>query len=168
MEEFLTIEDATHYDTTIQTARFLTAEEKARYNPDRADHIMTTTKDDIIALPYITWRDMPKKKAEGEFSGCGNRVFIISEAEKEAYIKLNNDREAAKKAEEKAEAIAFLKERIKEIEAQTDIPTAKEAKRRMKAYNDLYNEGGEGYVPHIYSIDDYNRYKARLAQLEAE
>ena len=43
---------------------------------------------------------------------------------------------------------------MKEIKAQKDLPTRQEARRRMKAYNDLYNEGGEGYVPRIYSAEE--------------
>ena len=43
---------------------------------------------------------------------------------------------------------------LKEIKAQKDLPTRQEARRRMKAYNDLYNEGGEGYVPHIYCTEE--------------
>lgn len=43
---------------------------------------------------------------------------------------------------------------LKKIEAQKDLPTRREARRRMKAYNDLHNEGGEGYVPHIYCIEE--------------
>ena len=43
---------------------------------------------------------------------------------------------------------------LKEIKAQKDLPTRQEARRRMKAYNDLYNEGGEGYVPYIHCIEE--------------
>lgn len=48
---------------------------------------------------------------------------------------------------------------IRMAEAQKDIPSQAEARRRMRQYNDLMNEGGEGYVPHIYSIEEYEAAK---------
>lgn len=50
--------------------------------------------------------------------------------------------------------LASYQNTLKEIKAQKDLPTRQEARRRMKAYNDLYNEGGEGYVPRIYSAEE--------------
>ena len=43
---------------------------------------------------------------------------------------------------------------LQKIDMQKDLPTRQEARRRMKAYNNLYNEGGEGYVPRIYSAEE--------------
>ena len=39
---------------------------------------------------------------------------------------------------------------------------------KAKKYNDLYNEGGEGYVPHFYTKDEYEYYKERLNKLEKD
>ena len=50
--------------------------------------------------------------------------------------------------------LASYQNTLKEIKAQKDLPTRQEARRRMKAYNDLYNEGGEGYVPYIHCIEE--------------
>ena len=46
------------------------------------------------------------------------------------------------------------KNTLQKIDMQKGLPTRQEARRRMKAYNDLYNEGGEGYVPRIYSAEE--------------
>lgn len=46
------------------------------------------------------------------------------------------------------------KNTLQKIDMQKGLPTRQEARRRMKAYNDLQNEGGEGYVPHIYCTEE--------------
>lgn len=70
---------------------------------------------------------------------------------------------AVKAAAEKANAIEWAKSVIAEAERQIDIPTREEAQRRMMAYNDVCNEGGAGYVPHIYSLEEYEAAKHLLA-----
>lgn len=67
--------------------------------------------------------------------------------------------------EEKAKEIAYLEDVIRRAEAQEDIPSAAEAAERRKVYNDLHNEGGEGFVPCIISRERYDAAKERLAQL---
>lgn len=72
----------------------------------------------------------------------------------------NDEVVAAEKivSDKKKEAeIKRAKEIISKAEKQSDIPTNKVARAREKAYNDFQNEGGEGYVPHIIDIDEYNR-----------
>lgn len=63
--------------------------------------------------------------------------------------------ENAKKEKEIKEKVESAKKTITKAESQKDIPTKEEAKRRMKQYNDVMNEGGEGYVPYIISIEEY-------------
>lgn len=77
------------------------------------------------------------------------------------------------KAYEKAEREKEIKEKvdraksvIEKAENQRDIPTKKEAKRRMKQYNDIVNEGGEGYVPYIYSLEEYEYAKKIVSEYE--
>lgn len=76
--------------------------------------------------------------------------------------------EAEKKAKEIAEKIESYEEIIKAAEKQADIPTRKEAKARMKHYNDIHNEGGEGYVPYIISLEEYEQAKQKLAELRSQ
>lgn len=71
---------------------------------------------------------------------------------------------AAIEAKRYADDVEYAKRVIAACERQHDLPTKDEAKRRMKAYNDAVNEGGEGYVPHIYSIEDYERAKSIIAK----
>lgn len=63
-----------------------------------------------------------------------------------------------KKQEEKdALEVAEAKRIVKLAESQKDIPSREEANRRMKWWNDTYNEGGEGVVPEIISKEQYDR-----------
>lgn len=75
--------------------------------------------------------------------------------------------EIRQKAEEKSKAdrIASAMEVIQKAEAQQDIPEAAEAARRMRNYNNIHNEGGDGYVPYIYSREEYDAAKRILAEL---
>ena len=66
---------------------------------------------------------------------------------------------------DKEQRIASAMEVVQKAEAQQDIPTAAEAERRMRKYNDINNEGGEGYVPYIYSREEYDAAKRILAEL---
>lgn len=59
--------------------------------------------------------------------------------------------------EEKTAQVADAKKIVAIAEKQSEIPTAEVAKAQMKKFNDIYNEGGEGYVPQIIDIDTYNR-----------
>lgn len=60
-----------------------------------------------------------------------------------------------KEAEEKAWQIAHAKDIVKKAEAQKSIPTAAELRRIQKEWNDVYNEGGEGYVPQMITREQY-------------
>lgn len=68
-------------------------------------------------------------------------------------------KEYLKKKQEKEDALEVFEAKriVKLAESQKDIPTREEANRRMKWWNDTYNEGGEGVVPEIISIEQYNR-----------
>lgn len=71
------------------------------------------------------------------------------------------------KAAEIAEEIADAEQIVAKAEAQQDIPDRAEAQRRMKRYNDINNEGREGYVPYIVSREEYEYAKMKLAKLKA-
>ena len=47
------------------------------------------------------------------------------------------------------------------------LPSADEAKEQARRYNNVYNEGGEGYVPHYYTQEEYDRMFSELAALTA-
>lgn len=62
-------------------------------------------------------------------------------------------REVARK--EARESLERAQEIIAACDRQRDIPTRDEARRRMRAYNEVMNEGGYGFVPYIYCDQEY-------------
>ena len=66
-----------------------------------------------------------------------------------------------------AKELKKLKEQCTDIvakaEAQGDIPSREEARRRMKVWNDINNEGGEGFVPRIICREEYEAAKEFLS-----
>lgn len=80
--------------------------------------------------------------------------------EVKSYYAKQNQKEVAKKIED-------AKETIQKAEAQTDIPTIAVAKKRLTAYNNLYNEGGEGYLPTIITLEEYELAKKTLESHQA-
>ena len=89
----------------------------------------------------------------------------IIEAGKSEEVK---EYEKANKEKELKEQVENAKRIIEKAKSQSDIPTMEEARRRTKQYNDAMNEGGEGYVPHIISIDEYERAKNIIKRYEED
>ena len=75
-------------------------------------------------------------------------------------------KEFQKREKEKAaaEELGYAKEVVSLAESQKDIPSREEARRRMKWWNDTYNEGGEGFVPTIINIEQYKKAKNVIAR----
>lgn len=79
-----------------------------------------------------------------------NKIFEeVKEEGKSEEVKAIENEEIEKEIEE-AKAI------VEKAEQQRDIPSYQEARLREKSYNNLHNEGGDGYVPHIIDKDEYN------------
>lgn len=120
------------------------------------------------------WRviDMPGMKGYKRIWGI-DRVGFTEEVGKEieSFLKavveagVNPKAQEIREAEAKKKAeyeIARAEEIVKKAEGQTDIPSRKEAERRMKEYNDMVNDGGEGFVPYIVSREEYEDAKETL------
>lgn len=163
---FWTIEDASSCHISVQLARRFTSEEKATYAEDYRELGMVCMGDST-ELPYITWDDTPHRKSDGSFLGCSNRAWIISEEEKNQYLTLNEKRQQAKQEQARIEGIKYLRSQIACMEAQGTLPTRLEAAHKAKLYNDLYNEGGEGFVPHFYCQEELDTAKKELDALLA-
>ena len=171
MEQFIVIEYAPCYDTSICDARRLTDEEKKHYRPEFAEKGFIGLGDDIT-VKHIELSDLPKRKADGCFLGCNNIAFIISNEEKEAFIALNAKREKEKKKKELVQNIERLKYNIGIAEIQCKnhsgiLPDRETARKRMEWQNNLYNEGGEGYIEHEYCQEEYDSMQKSLADYEA-
>ena len=166
MKTYITLEHAYSYGLSIQGGRYLTAKEKERYNPEYRDYMMVGMGEHIN-LEYVTWADCPNREPDGEFRGCGNSVWIITKAEKDKYLALEAQRKKAAKEKKIAQEIQDL-EREMEIAKKNGIASTKaEANRIMKDWNDIYNEGGYGYVPYTYCQDEYDYMAKKLLELKA-
>jgi hypothetical protein len=171
-ETFLTIEYATAYTTNLMVARHLTDEEKKQYRKELQDRIFIGVGG-RVEIPEIGLFDLPDREshAGGSFPGCENFAYIISREEWDAYVALNASRAAERKAKEDAEKLELLRTRMDAIQRQKSktgrLPTAAEAAAKMKEYNDLFNEGGYGFVPPVYSEDDEKQTQAQIDKLTA-
>lgn len=174
MTTYLTAEYAQAYGVSLQTARRLTEEERKSYLPEYQDYMMIGLGDHI-PLHNVTWIDLRKvlkdQQPDGEFPGCCNRAYIITQEQWDALVAL--DHRASTEAEQQAhtetvEALTAAKASAEQQMVSGKLPTKEEAARKARDYNNVHNEGGYGYVPHFYSDDEYRRICARLKQLREE
>lgn len=161
MDTFLTL--ANDGVIFLQQARRFTEEEKLKYAKWFQDVGMVAVGEST-KLPFLTWRDLPKREGDGEFPGCNNCAWIITREEADRYIKLNeeNQREQQQKEIERTR-----KEMLQVIEMagrQKKLYTAEEAERMSVWYNNANNDGGYGFVPHFYTIDEVEEAKRWLAE----
>lgn len=170
MEVYLTLEWAFSYGFSLIKARRLTEEEKPKYAewfkdyglmgidaPVELDHIRL---DDVKAILHTLHPD-------GEFLGCTNQAYFITEEQWNTFLKLNDENKRKKEGERLEEAIESLEHLIHACENNT-LYTDEEAKRRRISYNNLHNEGGYGFVPHFYTFSEYETAKARLQELKSK
>lgn len=162
MQTYIVIEYAPAYGISICTARRFTEEEKQHY----ADWYKETGfvgLGDEVKLSTLGWSDMPKRSSDGSFDGCNNQAWIITEDEKAHFIQLDTERQVEAENVKIAEDRAYYEYVVECASKQPKLYTREEAKRLAKQYNDVYNEGGEGYIPHYYTIDEVEAAKKWLA-----
>lgn len=155
------------YPNELVEVRLPTEEEKAQHYAGWADGLIIGTGNSV-PVPYVKFWDIPsewKTRDHWALLGCYNRCYEISDEEWNWVISLNAQREAEKKEKERQEDIEWYQSVIRKAERQPDIPTPEEAARRRKRWNDVYNEGGYGYVPDIIDSARYARAKQRLQEL---
>ena len=106
------------YGIEICDARRFTAEEKTHYVEWFADRGFVGMGN-TVKLDKITFNDLPDRQPDGEFCGCYNSAWIITEDEATLYKKLNTERQdAADRAQADADAAAIAKEQAHEQERQ--------------------------------------------------
>lgn len=155
------------YPNELIEARLPTEEEKAQHRAGWADGLIFGTGN-RVPVPYVKYWDIPaewKTRDCWALLGCYNRCYEISDEEWNWLVSLNAQREAAKKEKERQEDIEYYQNIVRKAERQPDIPTPEEAARRCKRWNNVYNEGGYGYVPDIIDSARYARAKQMLQEL---
>lgn len=160
------------YPNELVEVRLPTEEEKARHCAGWADGlIFSAGLDSRVPIPYVKYDDIPsewKTRDCWTLPSCGNRCYEISDEEWDWVVSLNAQREAEKKAKERQEDIEYYQNIVRKAERQPDIPTPEEAARRSKRWNNVYNEGGYGYVPDIIDSARYARAKQMLQELTGD
>lgn len=147
-------------DKTVGLARWATVEEEANYNHanvfDLAKAIEQTSLEDI------TFEDVKKVITTSDQDGFlyNDALYVITNEQKEALINYNTKEILEKENKQ----INYYKELIKNIEKHK-LYHAKDVERMKKQYNDIHNEGGEGYIPHFYTFEEYEYAKKLLSKL---
>lgn len=150
-------------DKTVGLARWATVEEEANYNHanvfDLAKAIEQTPLEDI------TFEDVQKVITASDNDGFlyNDALYVITNEQKEALLNYNTK----KILEKENKQINYYKELIKNIEKHK-LYHAQDVRKMKKQYNDIHNEGGEGYIPHFYTFEEYEYAKKQLAKLIKE
>lgn len=171
-ETYRTLEIASGVYYSLQLARRFTAEEKTHYAEWYRDFGFVGLPGSHIDLDCITLCDdndilapITSRKPDGAFKGCSNDAYIISEAEWDALVSRNAARKAEQLAQECKEEREYYEYVLAQCAKQPKLYTREEAAGRAKNYVKLYNEGGEGYVPHFWTVDEYEYAKRKLEEL---
>lgn len=150
-------------DKTVGLARWATVEEEANYNHanvfDLAKAIEQTPLEDI------TFEDVQKVITASDNDGFlyNDALYVITNEQKEALLNYNTKEILEKENKQ----INYYKELIKNIEKHK-LYHAQDVRKMKKQYNDIHNEGGEGYIPHFYTFEEYKYAKKQLAKLIKE
>ena len=150
-------------DKTVGLARWATVEEEANYNHanvfDLAKAIEQTPLEDI------TFEDVQKVITVSDNDGFlyNDALYVITNEQKEALLNYNTKEILEKENKQ----INYYKELIKNIEKHK-LYHAQDVRKMKKQYNDIHNEGGEGYIPHFYTFEEYKYAKKQLAKLIKE
>lgn len=159
-KEILTIENAHSNGIWLRKARHLD-------DPHYSETVFMGTGEQI-QLQHLKWGDTPDREPDGCYLGHGNRAWIITQDEWDKYLDLDATRAVEAKIRERNQRIRDLKGKIDLMNGREKLYTPEEAKAMAKWYNDTYNGGGEGFVPHIYTVNEYRAATEELAVLEAQ
>lgn len=160
----------------LATVRRMPDEEQQRYTEGYRGRMMLLTgepvclpalsDEDVYALAHIADKDV-----EGYLPSSSGELYALTDDEWAVLIAANQRSAAAKAAAERAGRIDYLRDLLARADAQRvdgNLPSADEAKEQARRYNNVYNEGGDGYVPHYYTQAEYDRMAAELATLTAK
>lgn len=103
--------------------------------------------------------------------GCttqGGCLAVITKSEYNELIAANKKAKKNLELKKLKEEIHDLERNLKNVKRDQLVATQKEAQKQMKHYNDVHNEGCEGYVPWIMSQVDYDYMVNQLAAKKAE
>lgn len=145
---------------TVGIARWATVEEEANYNHANVFDLAKAIEE--TPLEDITFEDVQKVITTSDKDGFlyNDALYVITNKQKEALLNYNKKEILEKENKQ----INYYKELIKNIE-KYKLYHAQDVEKMKKQYNDIHNEGGEGYVPHFYTFEEYEYAKKQLAKL---
>ena len=171
MKEYLVCETNLVYGNQLAKARRLTEEEKTHYVP-RFREIGFVRVGDSVSLEYLSLHQirevLGKRESDGRFVSSSEDVYIVSQDEWDKMIKMNEEQRILKRKKELKEKIEDLQRTINNCESVEKLYTREESQTERKKYNDHFNEGGEGFVPHFYTIEEYEWAKENLKEYQKE
>lgn len=157
------------------TVRRMPDEEQQRYTVGFRGH-MTLMTGEPVFLPALSDAEVyalahiADKDVAGYLPSSSGELYALTDDEWAALIAANQQAAAAKAAADRAGSVDYLRDLLARADAQRvdgKLPSADEAKEQTRRYNNVYNEGGEGYVPHYYTQEEYDRMFSELAALTA-
>ena len=158
------VEWSMNYGISVGYARGLNEEEKKIYREDILIGI-----GEFIKLEHINWRQLfnviDKDQYIGEFLGCSNMVYRITEEQERRLIELNNQKAREKENVQKEEIEEAINIVNKVDEKKVKMLPRKDIRNYLNDYNDLHNEGGEGYLPDVIAEEDYIAAKKLLERI---
>ena len=161
MEEYLVCEMNLVYGNQLKKARRLTEEEKTHYMPWFRENL------EYLSL-YQIREILGDRDSDGKFVSSSGDVYIVSQDEWNKMIKMNEEQGILKKKKDLKEKIEDLQYTIERCESAKKLYTREEAQAERKRYNNLFNEGGEGFVPHFYTVEEYEWAKENLKEYQKE
>lgn len=171
MKEYLVCEMNLVYGNQLARARRLTEEEKTHYMPWFRE-IGFVRIGDGVNLEYLSLHQIREilgdRDSDGNFVSSSEDVYIVSQDEWNKMIKMNEEQGILKKKKDLKEKIEDLQYTIERCESAKKLYTREEAQAERKRYNNLFNEGGEGFVPHFYTVEEYEWTKENLKEYQKE
>jgi hypothetical protein len=95
-------------------------------------------------------------------------IFICSTEQMSHLQAVARSQQLAEKKQEIGKEIAGVQKLIEDFPPLERLRPKDVALAQQKAYNDLVNEGGDGYLPPLYTIDGYEYFVGRLAELQEQ
>lgn len=160
----------------LATVRRMPDEEQQRYTEGYRGHMMLMTGEPVF-LPALSDAEVydlahiAGKDIAGYLPRSSGELYTLTDEEWAALIAANQQAAAAKAAAERAGRIDYLRDLLARADAQRvdgKLPSAADAREKERKWNNVYNEGGEGYVPRCYTQEEYARMAAELDKLTAE
>ena len=154
------------WDTKLLECRRFTEEEKSKYADWYREKGLVGVGESVT-LKHVGYTDSPDRESCGSFPATSNICFEVTDEEWAAYVAINKKRAMEKERKEKEKQIQELECSLKQALSQK-LYMNEEASAARRNWVNVYNEGGAGYVPHFWTLNEVEEIKKRLKELRGE